>query len=68
MINVKSIAAQTGVPVSVVLLSAAKIIEYREISGEFTDGMRIEVIDPEIYLTNPLAKLVKERLIHEQLT
>ena len=53
-------------PPSVVLLSAAKIIEYREISGQFTEGMSIKIIGENIYLTQPLARLVQERLKYEQ--
>lgn len=66
MISLENIAAKTGVPPSVVLLSAAKIIEYRKISGQFTEGMSIEVIGENIYLTQPLARLVQERLKYEQ--
>lgn len=66
MISLENIAAKTGVPASMVLLSAAKIIEYREISGQFTEGMSIKIIGENIYLTQPLARLVQERLKYEQ--
>lgn len=65
MIKLEALAVQVGETPQNVLLLAAGIKDYREVSGQFTDGMEIVVKGKDIYLTNALAKLVRNK-VHDE--